>query len=107
FEALLELAAVLRARDQGREVQGDETLALERVGDVSRDDALGEPLNHRGLADTGFSDEHWVVLRAPRQHLADAANLRVSTDDRIECSRARYRGEVDAVLLEGTLLLLV
>ena len=103
LQALLELAAVLGAGDEGGEVERDELLALQRVGDVARDDALGEALDHGGLADAGLADEHGVVLGAPGQHLADAADLGVSPDDRVELAARRDLGEVDAVLLEGAL----
>ena len=107
LEPLLELAAVLRAGDERGEVERDELLVLERVGDVARDDALGEPLDDGGLADAGLADEHGVVLGAPGEHLADAADLGVTADHGVELAAARDLGEVDAVLLEGGLLLLV
>ncbi len=107
LQALLELAAVLGAGDQSGEVERHELLVLERVGDVAGDDALGEALDDRGLADAGLADEHRVVLGAAGQHLADAADLGVTADDRVELAALRDLGEVDAVLLEGSLLLLL
>ena len=64
LEPLLELAAVLRAGDHRAEVEGDEALAAQRLGHVAVDDALGQALDDRGLADAGLADEHRVVLRA-------------------------------------------
>src|SRR5690606_12971599 len=69
LEPLLELAAVLRARDHAREVERDEPLVLERLGHVTGHDALREALDDGGLADAGLTDEHRVVLGAPGQHL--------------------------------------
>jgi hypothetical protein len=43
LEALLELAAVLRAGDHRAEVERDERLSLQRLGHVAGDDALREP----------------------------------------------------------------
>ena len=75
-------------------------LPRRRLRDVAVDDALGEPLDDGGLADAGLADEHRVVLRAPAQHLDDAADLGVAADDRVELAAAGAVGEVDAVLLE-------
>jgi hypothetical protein len=85
LQALLELAAVLRAGDHERPRSSDMTaLVLQALGHVAGDDALGEPLDDGGLADAGLADEHRVVLGAPRQHLHDAADLLVAADHRVE-----------------------
>src|SRR5439155_4562283 len=52
------------------------------------------------LADAGLTNEDGVVLRTPGQHLDDAADLVVATDDGVELAVARTSGEVDAVLLQ-------
>ena len=100
LEALLEVAAVARARDQRAEVEGVELLALERLGDVAVDDVGGEALDDRGLADAGLTDQHGVVLGAPRQHLHDPLDLLLATDDGIELLVARELGEVATELVE-------
>ena len=84
----------------------DEALVLQALGHVALDDAPGESLDDRGLADAGLADEHRVVLRAARQHLDHAADLVVAADDRVELALARRLGEVAAVLLERLVLLL-
>jgi len=66
---------------------------------------LGETFDHRGFPDTGFPDEHRVVLRPAGEHLRDASNLSVSTDDRVEFSLAGNLGEVLTKLLQGRLVL--
>ena len=62
LEALLELAAVLRAGDERADVQGQHALVREVLGDVTADDALGEALGDGGLADARLADEGGVVL---------------------------------------------
>ena len=101
LQALLELAAVHRTGDEGRDVEGDELLVLERLGDVARDDALGESLDDGGLADAGLADQHRVVLGAAGEHLADTADLAVAADHGVELALPCTVGEVDPELLEG------
>ena len=106
LEPLLELAAVLRAGDHRAEVEGDELLVAQRLGDVAGDDPLGQPFDDRGLADAGLADQHRVVLRTPGEHLDDAADLGVPADHRVDLAGAGALGEVDAVLLQGLVGLL-
>ena len=106
LQPLLELAAVLGAGDHRAEVERDEPLVLEALGDVAGDDPLREPLDDRGLADAGLADQHGVVLRAPRQHLDHAADLLVAADHRVELACAGQLGEVAPVALERLVLLL-
>ena len=53
-------------RDEGREVEADQALVLEGVGDVARDDALREPLDDCSLANARLTDENRIVLRTSR-----------------------------------------
>src|SRR3954453_23841590 len=99
LQALLELAAVLRAGQQGADVEADHAAVAQRLGHVAGDDALGEALDDRGLADAGLADQHRVVLGAAREHLDDAADLVVAADDGIELAALGLLGEVDAELL--------
>jgi hypothetical protein len=107
LEPLLEFAAVLRAGDERGEVEGHQPFALERIGHVSGDDALGEAFDHCGLSDAWLTDEHRVVLGSAGEHLAHAAYFRVPADHGVEFSRASDGGEVHPVLLERGLLLLI
>ena len=100
LEPLLELAAVLRARDERADVERPDALALEARGDVAGDDALREPLGDRGLADARLADQHRVVLRAAGEDLDRAPDLLVAADHRVELPRLGERREVAAVLLE-------
>ena len=98
---LLEVTAVARAGDHAGQVELDDPLALELLGDVAGDDALGDALDDGGLADAGLADEHGVVLGAPRQHLEGLVDLVPAADHRVELAGPRQRGEVDAELVEG------
>src|SRR5207302_3151392 len=62
LQALFEVTAVAGAGDQGAEVEGVDLLVGQRLGNLALDDALGEALDDRRLADTGLADEDRVVL---------------------------------------------
>ena len=64
LEALLELAAVLRARHQRGQVERVDLLVLEQLRHLAARDALGEALDHGGLAHARLADQHRVVLLA-------------------------------------------
>ena len=106
LQPLLELAAVLGPGDHRADVEGDEALVLEALGDVAVGDAPGEALDDGGLADAGLTDQDGVVLRPPRQHLDDPADLVVAADDRVDLALAGAGREVLAVALEGLELVL-
>ena len=65
LEALLELAAVLRAGQQRPQVERPDAAALEALGHVARDDALRQALDNRRLANARLPDQDRVVLGAP------------------------------------------
>src|SRR4051794_20047315 len=100
LQALLELAAVLRAGDERSEIQRVDLLALQKLGDVGVRDALREALDHRGLADAGLADEHRVVLRPAREDLHDPLDLGLAADDRVELAVRGELREVPAELVE-------
>ena len=106
LEALLELAAVLGSRHQGAHVQGHDPQALQALGHVALVDALGQALHDGGLAHARFTDEHRVVLGAPREHLQHPADFLVPADDGVELSRSSQGRVVLGVLLQAGELLL-
>jgi len=69
LEALLELAAVLRAGDHAGHVERHQPLVCERLRHIVVHDSLRDPLDDGGLADTGIAEEHGIVLRAAREDL--------------------------------------
>src|SRR5690606_36358594 len=88
------------ARDEGAEVEGDDALVPQAVGDVASDDAAGESLDDCRLADSGFADEDGVVLRAAGEDLDAAPDLGVTPEDRIELVLRGKAGEVASVFFE-------
>src|SRR5262249_38791901 len=81
LEGLFELAAVLRAGDDQRDVQRENALVGKEVRDVAVDDLLREPLDDRRLADARLADEDGVVLGPAAQDLLHALEFDVPTDE--------------------------
>ena len=106
FQAFLELATELGARQQRCHVERQHALALERFGHLAGHDALGQALDDGRLAHAGLADEHGVVLGAPLQHLDGAADLVVPADHGVELADAGALGQVDAVFLQRLALAL-
>jgi hypothetical protein len=106
LQPLLELAAILRAGDQGAEIERQQPAILQALRHVAVDDAHGQPFDDGGLADAGLADQHRIVLGAPRQHLDGAADLLVAADHRVELAVARRFGQVAGIFLERIIALL-
>ena len=96
LQPFLELAAVFRAGDDQRDVEGEDAFVGQKVGDVSVDDLLRQAFHDRGLADAGLADEHCIVLRATAEDLLHALELVLAADERIELVLHRRVGEVAA-----------
>ena len=100
LEALLELAAVLRAGDERRQVERVDLLALQQLGHVGVRDPLREALDDGGLADARLADQDRVVLRAAREDLHDPLDLGLAADDGVELALGGELREVAAELVE-------
>ena len=101
LEALLELAAVLRAGDQRADVEGQDALVEERLGDVAGHDPMGQALGDRGLADARLADQGGVVLGPAGEDLDDPLDLLLAADDRVELAGPGGLGQVDPELVDG------
>jgi hypothetical protein len=100
LQALLEIAAVLRPREQRAHVERIHRALGEQVRDVVLHDAAREALGDGGLADAGLADEQRVVLPAPAQRLHDPLQLLVAADQRIDLAGERERVQVHRVVVE-------
>ena len=100
LEALLELAAVLGARDQGGQVERVDLLVLEQLRDLAVGDPRGQALDDGGLADAGLAEQHRVVLGAAREDLHDPLDLDLAADHRVELALGGELGQVAAELVE-------
>src|SRR5207247_2520268 len=75
---------VLRPGDQRTEVELEQPLVHQHVGDVVIDDLLGEALDDCRLADAWLADQNRVVLGPPGEDLDDALDFLLASDDRVE-----------------------
>ena len=75
LDALLELAAVLRARDHQRQVESDDLLVAKNLRHLAGDDFLGQALGDGRLADAGLADQNRIVLGPAAKDLDDAFDL--------------------------------
>ena len=100
LEALLELTAVLRSRDERGEIQRVDLLALQDLGHLVRRDAGGEAFDDGGLADARLANQHRVVLRPAREDLHDPFDLGLAAHDRVELRLGGELRQVAAELVE-------
>ena len=100
LQTILELAAVLRARNHSAQVKRDNIVVFQARRHVARNDSLGQALDDCRFTNARFANKHRVVLRAARKHLNGAADLVRAADDRIELALARLLSEVLAVLVQ-------
>ena len=104
FQALFKFAPVLGASQQGRHVQAEDALALERFRHFARHDALGQAFHNRRFAHAGLADQHGVVLAAALQHLDGAADFIIAANHGVELAGAGALGQVQAILLQRAAL---
>ena len=100
LDALLEVAAIASPGDESSQIELHDSLTLQRLRHVALDDALRDAFDDGGLADAGLSDQHRVVLRAPREHLNRLFDLLLPADQGLEPAIAGERGQVVPVLIQ-------
>ena len=98
LEALFELTAVFRARDDERDVERENAFVGEEVRDVAVDDLLREPFDDGCLADTRLANQDRVVLGPAAEDLLHTLQLVVAADERVELVLQRRLGQVAAEL---------
>ena len=100
LQALLELAAVLCAGYKRAHIEREYRFVFKSLRHVAADDTLSKSLCNSGFADTGFADEHRVILRLTRKDADDISYLGIAADDRVELIAARTLDKVGAVFFK-------
>ena len=96
LQALFELAAILRARHDQRDIKGENALVGEEVRHVAVDDLLRQPFDDGRLSDARLANEDRVVLRPAAEDLLHALELVIPPDERVEQVLHRGFGQVAA-----------
>ena len=100
LQPFFEFAAEAGPGDHGPQVQRNQTLAGENVRHIVSHDLLGQPFDDGRFADTGFTYQNWIVLRAPTQNLHHARDLFFAADDRIQFPFGGGLRQVAAILFQ-------
>src|SRR5262249_4183057 len=87
--------------DERADIQGEQALTLDGLGDLTGDDTLCQPFDNGGLADAWLADEGGVVLLAAREDLDDPLDLLLATHGGIELGGPGVGGQVNAHLVDS------
>ncbi len=105
LEPLFELAAVLGAGDDQRDVEGENPFLGQVDRDIPLHDFIGEPLDQCGLPHSGLANQHGVVAGAAAEDLDDAGQLLLAADQRVQGAARRRLRQVARELGEERRLL--
>jgi len=100
FEALLELAAILRPRQHRAHVERPDFDILQHPRHFVLRDLQRQPLGDGGLADARLTDEQRVVLAPAAEDLDGPLQLRPTADERVDLPLLRLLVEVDGERLQ-------
>ena len=100
LQPLLEIAAIACPGQQRAHVERIDRRVEQYLGDFALNDAAGEALGNRGLADAGVADIERVVLRAAAQDLDRALDLRLAPDQRVDLAAFGLLVQIDAIGVE-------
>ena len=104
FQPFLELTPELRTRNERTHVKRENALVAQSFRNFTVDDPLGEAVDDRGLANSGLTNQHRIVLRPALQDLNRAPDLIVAADDRVELLLLCTLRQIDRVLGERAAL---
>ena len=100
LNALLEVAAITRARQQRPEVERVHFGALQHVGDLACLDPKRKTLGQRRLADARLAHQQRIVLPAPAENLDHPLELEGAANQRIDLPSRRTRDQVRGELVQ-------
>jgi len=104
FQAIFKFATILGSGEHRAQVERDDSLILENLGNIARDDALRQTLDDRRFAQRQVRQSARVVLGAAGKHLHHTPDFFVSSDDRIQFAAPGLLGQVAGVALERLIL---
>ena len=104
FDALFKLAFKFGTGNQGRDVENIDLFGQQIFRNVLLYNAPGDPFDDGRFSNTGIPDEDRIIFFAARKDVQDPADFFISTDDRVELAIQSALVEMDAVFLEGIIL---
>ena len=100
LQALLELTPEFCSCHKRAHIKRHDFLILYGLWHITREYSKRQPLCNGCFPDAGLTDEHRIVLCAPREHLEHAPDLVVPAYDRIKLAALGKFCEVAAVFFE-------
>jgi hypothetical protein len=100
LEALLEITAILGAREQSAKIKGIHNAASQKVRHLVVDNALGQTFGNRGFTHAGLAYQQRIVLATTRQNLRDTLDFHFSTDQRVDTALACELVEVAGISIQ-------
>ena len=84
LQTFLEFAPVFGAGHEGADIETDHRLSFEAFRHIAIDDALRQSFHDGRLADTGFADQHGIVLGAAGKHLHNPSYFLIPANHGVE-----------------------
>ena len=100
------LATELGSRHKRRQIQEENLLVPELVGNVALRNPLSQTLGNGGFAHAGLADETGVVLLPAVENLNHPLGFHVSADDLVKLPGSGSAGQIHAIAVQELMLLI-
>src|SRR6266446_3054801 len=84
-----------------REIERDDPFIAQQFRHLASRDFLSQPFDDRGLSNSCFTEQHWVVFGASAEDLNHAFDLVLATDHRIQLAVLRQFSQITAERAQG------
>ena len=101
---MLEVAAILGARQQRAHIQRINARAFEDFRHILLHDAPRQAFGNRRLADASLAHQQWIILAAPAQRLDHALKFGFASDQRVDLAGQSLRIEVQRIAFQHAVI---
>ena len=101
FQTFLKLASVLGSRNKRAHVQRENLLILQAFRHITGNDPLSKALYCGGFANAGLADQNRIILSLTGQDPDNIADLRVTSDHRIQLLVPGFLHQILAVFVQS------
>ena len=105
LHAAFKLASKLGTCYQSSQIQKEDFLITQLVGNIAGCDPLSKTFCNSGFTDAGFTNQTGIVLLPAIQDLDNTLRLHIPTNDLIQLAFPRSAGQVHAVAVQELMLL--